>query len=106
MCKSSPGGCKEWEAKSLRANGGFHVEGGYTVQQCLDKCIETSQCGMFLINKIPISYSIPSHIPIGSCLLFREGCTIDSSTIADRNAFDFYDLNECSTTTNAKNLKG
>ena len=53
-----------------------------------------------------ISYSIPSHIPIGSCLLFREGCTIDSSTIADRNAFDFYDLNECSTTTNAKNLKG
>ena len=87
VCKSNPGGCREWKNKNLRREGGFYLEGGYSVEQCLDKCKEQSLCGMFLINKLAIN-----GIPIGSCLLYREGCTIDKN-----NDFDSYDIKECTT---------
>ena len=90
MCRSNPGGCIEWKTKHLRREGGFYLEGGYSVQQCLDKCKEQSLCGMFLINKLAIK-----GIPIGSCLLYREGCTLDTDT---SSFFDSYDIEECTTT--------
>ena len=95
MCKINPGGCKEWETKNLRYNGGFFLEGGYTAKQCLDKCIDTHQCGMFLINKIPLKVNHNHQIitiPIGSCLLYKEGCT---KRVDIREIWNYYSMESC-----------
>ena len=88
VCKSIRGGCVEWEYKSLNDEGGFYLTGGYTVQQCFDKCKghSPSKCETFLI----VNIGFPGY-PKNSCLLYKKGCTANA---ADRR-FDFYDLEQC-----------
>ena len=90
MCKSNPGGCLEWKTKSLEAEDGFYLEGAYTVNQCFHKCKKHPLCGMFMRNKINLA-----GIPAFSCLLYREGCTLQTSS-----TYDAYDMKDCRITSN------
>ena len=84
------GGCKEWTDKNLQEKGGFYADKIYTVKECYDLCLKESECGGFFITK-----ATAGGIPIGSCLLYSEGCTNDGNA----NMLH-YALEDCQTKSN------
>ena len=73
----------------------------YTVEECYALCTNEPDCGAFVITKVNFDTDIlPVHVsrkqvdgqfPKAACLLFREGCNREGSTLL----FDTYEMKDC-----------